>query len=377
MRNDFPAIPLALPSITDAEIDLVTSVLRSGWLAHGEYNDRFERAFAELVGAAHAVSINSCTSALEVALNASDIRGEVVLPSFTWVATANAVAVSGAVPVFCEVDPATRNVTAAHIASRLTSATEAVIVVHYGGQPCPMEEIRRLCDARSLLLIEDSAQTLGATYNGRQAGSFGLGCFSFFPTKNITSCEGGMLTTNDDEIARRVRALISHGVRRSTFSRESADQPWVRAAEMPGHNFRMPNPLAAMGWVQLSRLAEMNNRRTRLANQYRSALKNLPLRLPGLVDRATHVYQMFTIEVDAERRDHVLHCLRRERIGASVHFDPPVHLQPAYTALGWRQGDLPATESLSKRLITLPIYPDMPSAYVDRVAVVLERALGS
>ena len=132
-----------------------------------------------------------------------------------------------------------------------------------------------------------------------------------------------------------------------------------------------------MGWVQLSRLAEMNNRRTRLANQYRSALKNLPLRLPGLVDRATHVYQMFTIEVDAERRDHVLHCLRRERIGASVHFDPPVHLQPAYTALGWRQGDLPATESLSKRLITLPIYPDMPSAYVDRVAVVLERALGS
>jgi perosamine synthetase len=375
MTSKLPAIPLALASITDAEIDLVTTVLRSGWLAHGEYNHRFEEAFAEKIGVKHAISMNSCTSALEVALQARGIRGEVVIPSLTWVATANAVVVSGAVPKFCEVDPATRNVTAAGIAAELTPQTEAVMVVHFGGQPCSMDEIVALCERRGLFLIEDSAETLGATFNGRQAGSFGIGCFSFYPTKNITTCEGGMLTTDDDDFAARARALISHGLFSSAFSREQSKRPWFRSADMPGHNFRMPNPLAAMGMVQLSRLEEMNERRCRLADHYRSALADCSLRLPVLSDRATHVYQMFTVEVDETKRDDLLLFLRGEGIGASVHFDPPVHLQPAYTRLGWRAGDLPETEELCRRLVTLPIYPDMSFSDIDRVSSALARAL--
>lgn len=353
----------------------MASVLRSGWLAHGEFNHRFEADFARKIGVGHAISMNSCTSALEVALKVQGIRGEVIVPSFTWVATANAVVVTGGIPVFCEVDPASRNVTAATIAEKITPRTEAVIIVHYGGQPCAMHEIMALCKARNLFLIEDSAETLGATFDGRQAGSFAVGCFSFFPTKNITTGEGGMLTTNDGGFAARVRAMISHGVESSTFEREKVARPWLRAASNPGHNFRMPNPLAAIGAVQLGRLDEMNARRCRLADLYGIALKGLPLKLPAVMQRATHVYQMYTIEVDQALRDDVVRALRHEGIGASVHFDPPVHLQPAYLSRGSREGDFPLTEGLARRIITLPIYPDMAEKDVERVADALRRAL--
>ncbi|MCA9694382.1 MAG: DegT/DnrJ/EryC1/StrS aminotransferase family protein, partial [Myxococcales bacterium] len=183
-------VPLCRPCIGDEEINAVIEVIKSGWMAHGPYNHKFEEAFAAYLGVKHAIVMNSCTSALEVALRVPRIRGEVITPSFTFVATANTCLTSGATPVFCEVDEATRNVTAATIAERITPRTEAVMVVHYGGQVCQMDEIVALCERKGLRLIEDSAETLGATWRGRQAGSFGTGCFSFFPTKNITTGEG-------------------------------------------------------------------------------------------------------------------------------------------------------------------------------------------
>jgi perosamine synthetase len=349
--------------------------LRSGWIAHGEYNHKFEELFACVIGVPHAISMNSCTSALEVALAVKGIKGEVIVPSMTWVATANVVVTAGATPIFCEVDPATRNMTVDRIASCLTPRTEAVIVVHFAGQPCRMDEIVALCEKHSLFLIEDSAETLGATWRGRQAGSFSVGCFSFFPTKNITTCEGGMLTCSDAEFDRKARALIAHGVSSTTFARDRAQRPWIRAAEMAGHNFRMPNPLAALGMMQLQRLDSMNKQRVAVAGKYHDRLKSLPLRLPEVAGHATHVYQMFTVEADERVRDQTVQTLRQDGIGASVHFDPPVHLQPAYTAAGWKDGDLPETEALSRRLITLPMYPDMTDDEVDRVSQSLARVL--
>jgi perosamine synthetase len=368
-------VPLSRPSIDEDEIELVADVIRSGWLAHGEYNHKFEDAFAELVGVEHAISVNSCTSALELAIRANGIRGEVVMPSFTWVASANSAVVSGATPVFCEVDPVTRNVTADTLVERITERTEAVMVVHFGGQPCRMAEIEKLCADRGLLLIEDSAETIGATSYGRQVGSFGVGCFSFFPTKNITTGEGGMFTCGDSELATRVRAMIGHGVTSSTFERERAERPWIRAAEMPGHNFRMPNPLAALGYTQIRKLPELNRRRVEIARLYGDALAQLPVMTPVVAEDVTHVYQMYTLEVDEKIRNQVVHKLREAGIGASVHFDPPVHLQPAYTAQGSREGELPITEGLCGRLVTLPMYPDMTPDDVDAVAGALERIL--
>ena len=313
--------------------------------------------------------MNSCTSALEIALKAAGIQGEVICPSFTWVATANSIVTAGATPVFCEVDPDSRNVTAETIAHHLGSRTEAVMVVHFGGQPCPMGEIVDLCSERGLLLIEDSAETLGATWEGRQAGSFGIGCFSFFPTKNITTGEGGMLTSSDDAFIRRVRTMISHGVSTSTYARERAERPWLRAAEMPGHNFRMSNILAAIGYYQLLRLEEMNARRQGLARAYETALgDHEAIRLPATIPGATHVYQTYSIRTEADRRDALVHHLRGRGVGASVHFDPPVHLQPAYLERAGGRGSLPATERLSSEVVTLPMYPDMTDEQVQTVA---------
>ena len=370
-------VPLARPCIGMDEIEAVVEVLQSGWLAPGKYNRKFEEAFAELIGVPHAITMNSCTSALEVALKVAGIMGEVIVPSFTFVATANVVVTAGASPVFCDVDGATRNVTAELIEQRITPQTEAVIVVHYGGQPCRMDDIVRLCDGRSLLLIEDSAETIGATWRGRQAGSFGLGCFSFFPTKNITTGEGGMLTCRDDNFAREARAMIAHGITSTTLARERTERPWIRAAEMAGHNYRLSNILAAIGYHQLLRLEEMNNKRVALARRYDELLANLTpvVRTPAVAEGATHVYQMYTIEVSKDLRNPLLHYLRARGVGTSVHFDPPVHRQPFYLARGGARLELPATDRLANSLITLPLYPDMREEDQDYVVRCLREGL--
>jgi perosamine synthetase len=370
-------VPLARPSIKQGEIEAVVETLESGWLAHGVYNNKFEQAFAEMLGVPHAISMNSCTSALEVALKVYEIKGEVILPSFTFVATANVVVTNGGTPVFCEVDEATRNVTAKTIAEKLTPQTEAVIIVHYGGQPCQMDDIVQLCEEHDLLLIEDSAETIGATWRGKTAGSFGLGCFSFYPTKNITTAEGGLLTCFDDEVNKKARAIISHGIFGTTFAREKAERPWFRAAEMAGHNFRMPNPLAAIGYHQMLRLDEMNARRVELAHRYDDMLAEFAptITTPVVVEGATHVYQMYTVLAENVSRDGIVNYMRENGVGASVHFDPPVHMQPFYSKNYEVDGPMPVTEKLSSHLITLPIYPDMSEADQDWVVESLRNAV--
>ena len=362
-------VPLSRPSIGSKEIEAVLEVLHSGWLAPGEYNRRFEEAFAQLIGVPCAIAMNSCTSALEAAVQVAGVKGEVIVPSFTFVATANAVVTAGATPVFCDVDETTRNVTAKLIEERITSHTEAVIVVHYGGQPCQMDDIVRLCEKHGLLLVEDSAETIGATWRDKQAGSFGIGCFSFFPTKNITTGEGGMLTCEDEGFARRVRAFIAHGISSTTLERERVERPWIRAAEIAGHNYRLSNILAAIGYHQLLRLEEMNNKRVALARHYDALLADLApvVRTPEVAEGATHVYQMYTIEVSEDLRNPLLHYLRERGVGASVHFDPPVHRQPFYLARGGARFELPVTDRLANNLITLPLYPDMTEEDQDYV----------
>jgi len=366
-------IPLSFPSIGEEERQAVLEVLDSGWLTHGPKNREFEEAFAEYLNVGHAVSMNSCASALQVAIESQGIKGEVIVPSFTWVASANAILKGGALPVFADIQPDTCNIDPIAVENLITSRTEGIMPVHYAGQTADMTDIMRIARKHGLAVIEDSAETIGGTHHGKFAGSFGVGCFSFFPTKNITTGEGGMLTTNDGALARKVRCLIGHGIDNSTYERESAGKPWFRGASIVGYNFRLSNFQAAMGLVQFKKLDTLNNRRRDLADSYKKYLSGLSqIHLPFEKPENRHVYQMFTIQVkNANCRDDLVNYLRESGIGASVHFSPVVHEMKPFGEKKFRRGDLTNTEKVASRIITLPIYPDMAVQDVEFVCEVI------
>lgn len=362
-------IPLCIPDMDDEEIRAVAEVLKSGWLAHGPMNHEFEKAFAEFVGVPYAVSVNSCASALFLAIYASGIKGEVILPSFTFVASANAVITGGAKCVFADIDYGTCCIDVKHVESLITRDTEAIMPVHYAGQAADMRALSALAAKHKLKLIEDSAEAIGATVDGKPTGSWGLGCWSFYPTKNIATGEGGMLTTTDRALADKSRAIAGHGVASSTWAREKKEKPWLRAATYPGFNFRMSNVLAALGVVQMKKLNRMNAARRKHAAQYHALLKpeffERPVEAPGHV----HTYQMYTLKLKGVNRTKFLSDLRAQGIGATVHFDPPVHTQPYYAeTLGFGKLNLPVTDQVTATIVTLPMYPTMTESDVALVS---------
>jgi len=361
-------VPLCIPEMGDDELRAVADVLKSGWLAHGPMNHEFEKAFVELTGAPHAISLNSCASALFLAVHAAGIKGEVILPSFTFVASANAVVTGGAKCVFADIDYDTCCIDVKHAESLITKSTEAIMPVHFGGQAADMEAIAKLAEKHKLRIIEDSAEAIGATLNGKQTGHWGDGCWSFYPTKNIATGEGGMLTTRDPALAEKARAIAGHGVASSTWAREKKEKPWLRAATHAGFNFRMSSILAAIGVVQMKKLHVMNDARRRHATAYNAGLNteyfDLPVEAPG----RHHVYQMYTLKLKNVDRTKFLEELRGMGIGATVHFDPPVHTQPYYAeTLGFGKLNLPITDKVTAMIVTLPMYPSMTQSDVSYV----------
>ena len=356
----------------------VQQVLESGWLAHGPKNHELEKQFQALTGAPYAIAMNSCTSALQLAVEARGITGEVIVPSFTFVASANAVVTAGATPVLVDIDPVTRCIDPEAIAAAVGPRTEAVMVVHYGGQLADMEPIAKTCEQRGLALIEDTAETIGATYRGRPQGAFGDGCFSFFPTKNITTGEGGLLTTHDAELHRKARALIGHGIESTTLEREKAERPWLRAATYAGYNFRMSHLLATLGVEQMKRLDEFTAGRCRVAARYLEELAGEGgLELPVVAEGRTHVWQMFTVIVREANRTELLAKLRSVGVGASVHFDPPVHQQPRYRDAKVGPTGLAHTDWVAEHIVTLPMDPGLGDADIDHVVGAMRWALAT
>ncbi len=372
--TELQKIPLCVPDIGEAERNAVLEVLDSGWLAHGPYNKEFEAAFAKLLDVPHCVSLNSCASALFLALKAANITGEVILPSFTFVASANAVINAGGRCVFVDVDYDTCNINPDAIEAAITPQTEAIMPVHFAGHVADMERIAAIAEKHGLFLMEDSAEAIGATQNGTLAGGWGTGCFSFFPTKNITTGEGGMLTTRDENLAARARALSGHGIASTTLAREKIEKPWLRAATYAGFNCRMSNLLAAIGVRQMERLDEMNAARRQWAGIYDEGLDPTYFDLAVERQGCRHVYQMYTIKVKGINRTRFLKSLREGGIGASVHFDPPVHSQPYYVEAGMGALELPVTEQVTQSIVTLPMYPSMGSKGAARVVEAANQA---
>ena len=355
-------IPLCKPSIDKKEVLLMSKTLKSNWLTHGPYNKKFEKDFCKKFNIKYSISMNSCTSALECAIKSLGKKGEIIIPSFTWVSTANAVLNCGSIPIFADVDLETRNINLESLSKCITKKTIAVIVVHYAGLPCNMKKIVKLCKHKKIKIIEDSAETLGAKLKGKFTGSFGIGCFSFFPTKNITTTEGGMLTTNDKNVYEYVQKLIAHGI-----DKNKKKKFWHRVAVLPGHNFRMPNHLAALGHSQLQKLEKFNYQRNKIAKLYTDGISKISKKIfpPKIPKGYTHSFQMYTIRVDKKIRNKLVSYLKKNNIEASVHFDPPLHKMKYLKKFNKKK--LPTTEKLCNELITLPIYPKMEKNQVNYV----------
>jgi len=361
------SIPMVDPAgeyrLLKGEIDAaVGRVLASGRYVLGPEGEALEREIAAYVGARHAVGCNSGTDALHLPLVATGVGpgDEVIVPAFTFFATAEAVSHSGATPVFADVDPKTFNLSAESLTEKITSKTRAVIAVHLFGQCAELDRIAELCRSRGLLLIEDCAQALGAEYQGRRAGAWGdFGCFSFYPTKNLAAVgDAGMITTSEKRHEEALRMLRHHGSRQTYLH------------ERVGWNSRLDEIQAAVLRVKLARLDELNAARRRLAQRYRQKLKGVQ---PPIEDaRGTHVYHQFTVRSD--RRDAIREALARDGIAASIYYPTPLHRQPAYEAAN-RGTSLPASEAAAKAVLSLPIHPLLGEASVDRICARVAAAL--
>ncbi|MEX0785740.1 MAG: DegT/DnrJ/EryC1/StrS aminotransferase family protein [Dehalococcoidia bacterium] len=353
-------IRIAQPIIGPEEEEAVLAVLRSGRLAQGERVAAFEAAFASYIGVTHAVAVSSGTAALYVALRAHGIGqgDEVLVPGFTFAATGNAVLLAGAQPVLADITAADFTLDPALLDAAVTARTKAVLPVHLYGHPADMAAIAAVADRRGLAVIEDAAQALGASIDGRKAGSFGTGCFSFYATKSITTGEGGMITTNDADIARLARLLRDHG------------EGERYRTDLLGGNFRMTELAAALGHAQLPKLDGWNERRRANAAWLSERLQGVvaPVERPG----ARHVYQQYTVRVP-DARDALRDALRARDIEAVVYYERALHQQPLYQQLGIG-GVLPESERAAAEVLSLPVHPSLSEDDLECIATAVNEA---
>jgi dTDP-4-amino-4,6-dideoxygalactose transaminase len=381
-------LPFARPFFGEEEIAEVVDSLRSGWITAGPKVQRFEAEFGAYVGTAHAIAVNSCTAALQIALAALGVGSgdEVIVPTLTFCSTANVAVHLGARPVLVDVGK-DFNVTAEAVEAAMTPRTKAIVPVHYGGQACDLAAIYEIAARHRVAVVEDAAHAAGATYRGHKIGSDALGsalagvapegvrrltCFSFYAIKNMTTGEGGMIATADGALAEQARLLALHGMSRDAWKRYTSAGSWYYEVVLPGYKENMTDIQAALGIHQLRRLEEFVTIRRRYAAIYDQAFAAMPEVEPPLArsDRR-HAYHLYAIRLRLEQLDidraQFIEALRARNIGTSVHFIP-VHLHPFYQErFGYRRGDLPAAEHLYERLISLPLYPAMSEAEVGDV----------
>ncbi len=381
-----PPIPFHRPSITASERDAAIAVLDSGWLTTGERTLEFEAAIAAATGAADAIGVNSATAALHLALEALGVgpTSEVIVPSYTFAACGEVVRYLGARPRLVDVDPVTLNITPEIVAAAIRPETRAVIVVHFGGLMADVESIVEVAHRHGVAVVEDAAHAFPSTRGGRAAGTVGdAGALSFYATKTITTGEGGMLLTSSPEIADRARVMRLHGISRDAWKRYTASGSWYYEIEDVGFKYNLTDLAAAIGLAQLARAEAMRSERERVARTYFEALSDG--RLAGLIDLPptapegdVHAWHLFPIrlrEGSLDRRADVIERMRSDGVGTSVHFIP-LHLHPYYRrTYGYRPDDLPIATREYEREISLPIYPDLGEAEIDRVVRSLERAI--
>lgn len=371
-------IPVMRPWLGEEEAAAAAAAVSSGWVAQGPRVAEFEQAFASAIGVGHAVAVSSCTTALHMALVVAGIGpgDEVVVPSLSFIATANAARYVGAVPVFADVDEATQNLTPATVEPCLTSRTRAVILVDQAGVPADLEAMGALCEPRGIAVVEDAACAIGSVYRGRPAGAGAeLAAFSFHPRKLLTTGEGGMLVTPDSDVAARLRRLREHGMDLSAAARHASRQPVIEHYMELGFNFRMTDIQAAVGLVQLRKLDQLIVRRRTLAQRYQQLLAGIP-GVRTITDPAygTTNYQSFWVLLPDDfpvSRDELLQQLAQAGVSARRGI-MAAHLEPVYQ--GSAQGPLPVTERLTARTLILPLFHELTESEQDIVVSVIVSA---
>jgi dTDP-4-amino-4,6-dideoxygalactose transaminase len=348
-------INMAKPQIGAEEKQAVLDVLDSGIIAQGPRVKAFEESFAAMCGVKHAIATTSGTTALHVAMLANGIgKGdEVITSAFTFIASANSVLYVGAIPVFVDIDPATFNINPDLIEAAITTRTKAILPIHLYGLPCNMDRIMMIAEKHGLIVIEDACQSHGAEYKGRKVGSFGTGTFSLYPTKNMTSGEGGMITTNDPVIDEKCRVLRQHGMRKRYYHDEL------------GYNFRMTDIHAAIGLAQLKKLDRFNEIRQGNAKFLSTNLRGVVT--PTAPEGCNHVFHQYTVRVPGGKRDALRAYLQEKGIGSEVYYPVPIHQQTFYVRdLGYKQS-LPETERAAQEVLSLPIHPALSSTDLEAI----------
>ncbi|WP_276956068.1 DegT/DnrJ/EryC1/StrS aminotransferase family protein [Methanobrevibacter woesei] len=358
-------VPIAKPIIGEEEIENVVEVLKSGMIAQGPKVMEFEEKFANWIGAKYGIATNSGTSALHVALLACGIGegDEVITTPFTFIASGNAIVYTGATPVFADIDLDTYTIDPDKIEDLITDKTKAILPVQLYGQAADMDKIREIAEKHDLKIIEDAAQAHGAEYNGEKVGTLGdMACFSFYPTKNMTTSEGGMITTNDEELAKKAQMFRAHGASERYHHDEI------------GYNFRMTDIAAAIGLAQLKVIDEFNDKRISNADYLNEQLKDIEgIVTPKSPDNYKHVYHQYTVRVEKGNRDDWVEFLTNKGIGTGIHYPIPLYNQPIYKKLGI-EGDCPLAEKAADNVISLPVHPSLTKEDLDLVVDAVKEA---
>jgi dTDP-4-amino-4,6-dideoxygalactose transaminase len=374
-------VPFHKPSIGEEEIAAVVETLRSGWLTMGPKTREFEEAFASEIGVRHAIAVNSCTAALHLGLDALDLEpgDEVITSTLTFTASAATAVHAGLRPVLADVCEDTLNIDPEDVARKIGPRTRVIVPVHYAGHPAAMDRIGALAASARLDVLEDAAHAVPAAFQDRTIGTLSrLTAFSFYTTKNMTTGEGGMLTTDDDDLAAKLRVRRLHGMSKDAWKRYTAQGSWRYEVLYPGFKYNTTDVNAAMGLIQLRRVYEMRDARRRIAQRYDELLRDVPgIERPRTLEGVEHAWHLYVVRIDPEvagiTRDDLIERMKEAGIGTSVHFIP-LHLHPYYRdTYGYRPEDFPVATRAAERILSLPLFPDMQPSDVEYVAETLAR----
>lgn len=378
MRNEF--LPFTKPCIDDNDIAAVVDVLKSGWITNGPRNVEFEAEICRITGNKHAIALASATAGMHLLMKIMNIGpgDEVITPSLTWVSTINMIVLAGATPIFAEIDPDNLMVTPESIKKCISSATKLIIPVHYAGAPCDIDGICEV--AGDIPVVEDAAHAIGTYYKGKHVCSKGCGIFSFHAIKNITTAEGGVVVTDDDELAKKFRMWKFHGLGVDAFDRNNRGRAPQAEIQEPGFKYNLTDMQAALAIGQLKRLDEINAKREALARRYQELLKGVegikPLSEPTGYDYK-HAWHLFIVRVTTDKmsRAEFMDALKAKNIGTGLHF-VAAHLHKYYREkMGFQRGMLPATEYNSDRICSLPLFPEMTFADQDDAVAAIKEVL--